>query len=120
MSATSVKPEPITWAYATSQLDLAVLNLGRSVANNVIIKYKSSFFGLGYSTPEETGAPMLIESLAPGASYNFHIHIFTEQSSLDDKYVAKQPINFKLKGVSYIGILRRMTSTTIRSVFQHG
>ncbi len=87
VSAISIKPEPITWAYATSQLDLTVVNLGRSMANNVIVKYKSSFFGLGYSTPEEPGAPMLIESLAPGTSYNFHIHIFTEQGNLDDKYV---------------------------------
>jgi hypothetical protein len=107
VSAISVKTEAVEWVYTTSQLDLAVANLGRSVAKNVIIKYKYSFVGAGGSVPEQPTAPMLIESLASGASYNFHVHIFTEQSSLNDQFAPKQLIDFTLRG----SVLYRDTAT---------
>ena len=80
------------------------MNLGRAVASKVIIKYKSKF---EHPLPDEPGAPMMIGSLAPGASYNFHLHVFTEQSKLYENFAPKQPLYFKLTG----GVLYRDTAT---------
>lgn len=107
VSAISVKPETITWAYATSQLQITVLNSGRSLANNVIIKGKYVYTGAGGQVPEEPVAPQSIKALPPNASYNFSVQTFTDQHALSDQFAAKQMIAFELKG----SILYRDTAT---------
>ncbi len=96
---TGEKPE---WFGATTQCALTVSNLGKAVADNVIIKYRYQFYAPGNAIDSEPTGPLSLESMGPGYSYTFPIHIFTEDKKSIETFGNNNPVQFWVKGtVSY-------------------